>query len=64
MLRFPNWLDQWLKMRKQLGLLMLLAAALHVSSPSVMMATYFLGGGGYFPSGDFSWKCDGTFPQR
>jgi len=27
--RFPNWLDQWLRMRKQLGLLMLLTASLH-----------------------------------
>ena len=29
--RFPNWLDKWLKMRKQLGLLMLFSACLHVS---------------------------------
>ena len=29
--RFPNWLDRWLKMRKQLGLLMLFSACLHVS---------------------------------
>lgn len=29
--RFPNWLDDWLKMRKQLGLLMLGMAAVHVS---------------------------------
>ncbi len=28
--RFPKWLDRWLRMRKQLGLLMLLSAALHV----------------------------------
>ena len=28
--RFPAWLDNWLKMRKQLGLLMLFAAAIHV----------------------------------
>ena len=28
--RFPNWLDNWLKMRKQLGLLMLFSAAVHV----------------------------------
>lgn len=28
--RFPNWLDDWLKMRKQLGLLMLFSASLHV----------------------------------
>ena len=29
--RFPNWLDKWLKMRKQLGLLMLFSASVHVS---------------------------------
>ena len=29
--RFPKMLDRWLKMRKQLGLLMLLSASLHVS---------------------------------
>ena len=28
--RFPKFLDAWLKMRKQLGLLMLLSASLHV----------------------------------
>ena len=28
--RFPTWLDNWLKMRKQLGLLMLFAASIHV----------------------------------
>ena len=28
--RFPVWLDNWLKMRKQLGLLMLFAASIHV----------------------------------
>jgi len=27
--RFPGWLDNWLKMRKQLGLLMFFAAAIH-----------------------------------
>jgi len=27
--RFPVWLDNWLKMRKQLGLLMLFAASIH-----------------------------------
>jgi hypothetical protein len=26
---FPGWLDSWLQMRKQLGLLMLLSASLH-----------------------------------
>ena len=29
--RFPAWLDQWLKMRKQLGLIMLGLACMHVS---------------------------------
>ena len=29
--KFPGWLDRWLKMRKQLGLLMLFSACLHVS---------------------------------
>ena len=29
--RFPNFLDQWLKMRKYLGLLMLFTASIHVS---------------------------------
>ena len=29
--RFPDWLDKWLRMRKQLGLLMLFSASLHVS---------------------------------
>ena len=29
--RFPIWLDRWLKMRKQFGLLMLFSACLHVS---------------------------------
>ena len=30
--RFPTWLDNWLKMRKQLGILMLFAASIHVRS--------------------------------
>lgn len=29
--RFPSWLDKWLRMRKQIGLLMLFSASLHVS---------------------------------
>ena len=29
-IRFPNWLDKWLRMRKQIGLLMLFSASLHV----------------------------------
>ncbi len=28
--RFPGWLDKWLKMRKQIGLLMLFSASMHV----------------------------------
>ena len=28
--QFPGWLDAWLRMRKQLGLLMLLSASIHV----------------------------------
>ena len=35
--RFPKVLDKWLKMRKQLGLLMLLSASLHV-----IILTYYL----------------------
>ena len=35
--RFPNWLDQWLKMRKQLGLFMLLSASIHVSTYEKML---------------------------
>lgn len=39
--RFPSWLDQWLKMRKQLGLLMLFSACLHAClSVAVMSPTY------------------------
>ena len=34
--RFPAWLDNWLKMRKQLGLLMLFAASIHVSHPVIL----------------------------
>ena len=29
---FPGWLDDWMKMRKQLGLLMYFGACVHVSS--------------------------------
>ena len=28
---FPSWLDTWLRMRKQLGLLMLLSASVHAT---------------------------------
>jgi len=39
--RFPAWLDNWLKMRKQLGLLMLFAAAIHAClSVAYMSPTY------------------------
>ncbi|KAK7072151.1 Metalloreductase steap3 [Halocaridina rubra] len=39
--RFPNWLDDWLKMRKQLGLLMLGLAAMHacISAASISPQT-------------------------
>ena len=30
--RFPSWLDTWLKMRKQMGLLMLWLASVHVNT--------------------------------
>merc|ERR1711971_208669 len=36
--RFPNWLDKWLKMRKQLGLLMLFSASLHMCLSVAMMS--------------------------
>ena len=35
--RFPKWLDRWLKMRKQLGLLMLFSACLHVSPVVILL---------------------------
>merc|ERR1719318_791829 len=39
--QFPSWLDNWLKMRKQLGLLMLFAASFHVClSVAYMSPTY------------------------
>merc|ERR1712106_1172354 len=39
--RFPAWLDNWLKMRKQLGLLMLFAASIHAClSVAYMSPTY------------------------
>ena len=40
--RFPNWLDNWLKMRKQLGLLMLFSAAIHVSIFGLGQVSYNL----------------------
>ena len=33
--RFPKWLDKWLRMRKQIGLLMLFSASLHVSKREI-----------------------------
>merc|ERR1739838_872366 len=36
--RFPNWLDNWLKMRKQLGILMLFAASIHACLSVAYMA--------------------------
>jgi len=39
--RFPSWLDNWLKMRKQLGLLMFFAASIHAClSVAYMSPTY------------------------
>jgi len=39
--RFPAWLDNWLKMRKQLGLLMFFAASIHAClSVAYMSPTY------------------------
>lgn len=43
---FPHWLDRWLKGRKELGLLMLLNAILHVSTHAcsllIIMLYFFL----------------------
>merc|ERR1712152_80028 len=36
--RFPTWLDNWLKMRKQLGILMLFAASIHACLSVAYMA--------------------------
>jgi len=36
--RFPNWLDKWLKMRKQLGLLMLFSASIHMCMSVALMS--------------------------
>jgi hypothetical protein len=30
--RFPDWLDRWMRMRKQFGLLMLMSASVHACS--------------------------------
>ena len=35
--RFPNWLDKWLRMRKQIGLLMLFSASLHVNCDHIKL---------------------------
>ena len=41
-IRFSNWLDQWLKMRKQLGIYGLMFALLHiVMSVTVIQPAYF-----------------------
>lgn len=39
--RFPKWLDDWLKMRKQLGLLMLGLAGMHVSSHNFFVSNFY-----------------------
>lgn len=36
--RFPGWLDRWLKMRKQLGLLMLFSASVHMCMSVALMS--------------------------
>jgi len=36
--RFPNFLDKWLKMRKQLGLLMLFSASIHMCMSVALMS--------------------------
>jgi len=41
--RFPNWLDKWLKMRKQLGLLMLFAASIHACLSVAYMSPIYQG---------------------
>jgi len=57
--RFPLWLDNWMKMRKQFGLLMLLSASIHAcyyvllfmhQLPSTWQLNIFVTGGvlGYF----------------
>ena len=38
--KFPKFLDRWLKMRKQLGLLMLLSAGLHVISLPILILKF------------------------
>lgn len=40
--RFPKWLDDWLKMRKQLGLIMLGLAGIHVRRILVLSFFSFL----------------------
>ena len=38
---FPSWLDTWLRMRKQLGLLMLLSASVHGCYYCLIYARHF-----------------------
>jgi hypothetical protein len=40
---FPRWLDSWLRMRKQLGLLMLLAASVHACLSLAYMSPSYQG---------------------
>jgi len=39
--RFPNWLDNWLKMRKQMGLLMFFAASIHACLSLAIMSPLY-----------------------
>lgn len=39
--RFPNWLDNWLKMRKQLGILMMFAASIHACLSVAIMSPLY-----------------------
>jgi len=41
--RFPGWLDRWLRMRKQLGLLMMFAASLHACLSLAYMSPRYQG---------------------
>ncbi|KAF0300757.1 Metalloreductase STEAP4 [Amphibalanus amphitrite] len=40
--RFPGWLDNWLRMRKQLGLLMLAMAAMHACMSAAVWSPRYL----------------------
>jgi len=60
--RFPNWLDHWLKMRKQLGLLMLFAASIHAClslgymSPTYQTLVYGQAKEAYIPLLEGGWE--------